>query len=333
MTLVRLPVAPLDFRRAHTALVRATKLSDVVRIRDSAEAVRVACSKAKAGLAIQNQAAEIRLRAERKAGQMLADVERSEGGRPSRNAAHRGPSFRNTLKGLDLALSTAKRWQEEARISEDRFERYLRGSADEELTSAGLLRAVRPPFVPVVTIRDDRIMTPLLLARAIVKALGPTGMILEPFAGDGSFVKALRPYGRVRWCEIDRGRDFFAWKKPVDWIVSNPPWSQFRTALDHALTLADHVVFLVTVNHWWTQARVRIVRDAGFGYRHLLLIDTPDTFRATGFAIGAMHLERGYDGPLAIRSLPCPKGGRGSPKSVLPSVLPHREGRTPQDTC
>ena len=176
-------------------------------------------------------------------------------------------------------------------------------TAGVELTSAGLLRAARPPFVPVVTIRDDRVMTPLPVARAIVAALRPSGTMLEPFAGDGSFVKALKPYGRVRWCEIDRGRDFFRWTEPVSWIISNPPWSQFRAALDHALTLADHVVFLVTVNHWWTRARVRSVRDAGFGYRDLLLIDTPETFKATGFAIGAMHVERGYRGQLAIREL------------------------------
>ena len=124
-------------------------------------------------------------------------------------------------------------------------------------------------------------------------------------------MRALKPYGRVRWCEIDRGRDFFAWTTPVSWIISNPPWSQFRAALDHALPLADHVVFLVTVNHWWTRARVRSVRDAGFGYRDLLLIETPATFKATGFAIGAMHVERGYRGHLAIRDLAPSTAGSG----------------------
>jgi hypothetical protein len=254
---------------------------------------------------VQNQAAEIRLRAERKAGRILERIERGGGGRPPRNAAHRGPSFRATLETLELALSTAKRWQEEARIADDRFEAFLRetSSASEELTSAGLLRAARPPFVPVVAIRDDRVMTPPPVARAIVAALRPSGAILEPFAGDGSFVRALRPYGRVRWCEIDRGRDFFEWTEPVSWIVSNLPWSRFRAALDRALALADHVVFLATVNHWWTRARVRSVRDAGFGYRDLLLVDAPETFRATGFAIGAMHVERGYRGRLEIREL------------------------------
>ena len=33
------------------------------------------------------------------------------------------------------------------------------------------------------------------------------------------------------------------------------------------------------------------------------LTDTPNTFKATGFQLGAMHVARGYRGPLAIREL------------------------------
>lgn len=224
MALVRLPAAPVDFRRAQAALGRATKLADVVRIRDSAEAVRVACTKAKAGLAMANQAAELRIRAERKAGRLLLGVERSDAGRPAKNTHHRGGNFARVLRDLDLPDTTARRRQAEAKIAADVFEQFIRETttAAEELTSAGLLRSVQRPFVPVVTIRDDRIMTPLPVATTIVAALRPSGTILEPFAGDGSFVRALKPYGRVRWCEIDRGRDFFAWNKPIDWIISNP---------------------------------------------------------------------------------------------------------------
>src|SRR5215207_4048248 len=99
---------------------------------------------------------------------------------------------------------------------------------------------------------DDRVMTPLPLAREIVARLQPRGLILEPCAGAGAFVQALASYGQVEWCEIDRGRNFFLWDQRVDWIVTNPPWSQFRAFLEHSISLADHVAFLATVNHWWT---------------------------------------------------------------------------------
>ena len=42
----------------------------------------------------------------------------------------------------------------------------------------------------------------------------------------------------------------------MDWIITNPPWSQIRRFLQHALSLADHVVFLFTINHLWTRARL-----------------------------------------------------------------------------
>jgi hypothetical protein len=50
---------------------------------------------------------------------------------------------------------------------------------------------------------------------------------------------------------------------------------------------------------------MRDVRQAGFGYRRLLLVhNTPLGWTPTGFAIGAMHLEQGYTGPLVIEDLP-----------------------------
>lgn len=142
--------ATVDFRRAHAALVRATKLADVVRIWDSAEAIRVAAQKAKAGLAMANQAAELRIRAERKAGRLLLGVERSDAGRPTKNSHHRGGNFARVLHDLDLADTTARRWQAEAKIAADVFEDHIREmtTAGEELTSAGLLRSVQRPLVP-----------------------------------------------------------------------------------------------------------------------------------------------------------------------------------------
>jgi hypothetical protein len=75
----------------------------------------------------------------------------------------------------------------------------------------------------------------------------PSGTILEPCSGRGAFVRALRSYGQVHSCEIDRGSDFFQWTEHVDWIVTNPPWSQYRPFLDHALRVADRVAFVSTL--------------------------------------------------------------------------------------
>jgi hypothetical protein len=147
---------------------------------------------------------------------------------------------------------------------------------------------------------NDAVMTPQWLADVVVSTVAPSGVILEPCAGNGAFVRALTPYGRVVTCEASEGNDFFWWSEQVDWVVTNPPWSNFRQFLIHAMRVAEHVVFLATVNHWWTRCRVREVRAAGFGYRQLVLIPWPDEFPASGFQLGAMHLQRAWGGPLAI---------------------------------
>ncbi|MDO8793761.1 MAG: hypothetical protein Q7J25_03985 [Vicinamibacterales bacterium] len=186
------------------------------------------------------------------------------------------------------------------------FEHHIRETvaADEELTSAGLLRSVQRPLVPVDSVRSDEFMTPSTLAKRIVAVLQPSGVILEPCPGTGNFVRALRPYGTVLVC---RG-DFYAWQRPCDWIITNPPYSQFKDFLAHALTLATHVALLAPINHSWTKLRVRLVRDAGFGYRQLWLVETSSEFPSSGFQFGVMVLTRGHRGSLMIRHLDSSSG-------------------------
>lgn len=63
-------------RQVHSALSNATTLVEVKELRDKAEAVRQNVRSARAGLTDQNLAAEAKLRAERKAGEMLAALKR-----------------------------------------------------------------------------------------------------------------------------------------------------------------------------------------------------------------------------------------------------------------
>lgn len=150
-------------------------------------------------------------------------------------------------------------------------------------------------------VSNDVVMTPRTLAVSLVSHLGIGGRVLEPCAGDGAFVDAIRSAGlAVESCEISAGSDFFQWTEQVDWIVTNPPWSQFRAFLAHSLLVADNVAMLATVNHWWTKRRVSDVVSSGFGYRRLVLCDWPDEFPASGFQLGMMHVMRGWRGELDI---------------------------------
>lgn len=77
---------------ATQALAAASTLEEVKQIHDMAQAAQTYARAAKLGLEAQNHAAEIKLRAERKAGELLAQLERDEragAGRPPRGAIRR----------------------------------------------------------------------------------------------------------------------------------------------------------------------------------------------------------------------------------------------------
>lgn len=62
---------------------------------------------------------------------------------------------------------------------------------------------------------NDEVMTPLKMAEKIVKHFNPTGKILEPCCGDGSFLRFLNG---ADWCEITKGSDFMEVKNHYEWI-------------------------------------------------------------------------------------------------------------------
>lgn len=57
---------------------------------------------------------------------------------------------------------------------------------------------------------------------------------------------------------------------------------------------------LFTINHLWTRARLGDVKAAGFGLKELVLVDTPKNFPPSGFQLGAVHLHRGWTGPVTL---------------------------------
>jgi len=140
---------------------------------------------------------------------------------------------------------------------------------------------------------DDVVMTPKPLAEAILSHFHPSGKILEPCRGTGSFMTPTSD-----WFELSEGRDFLLADGHWDWIVTNPPWSKIRDFLGKSFAVADNIVFLMTVNHAFTKARIRMMREAGFGIREILFCDMPKDFPQSGFQLGAVYYKRGWDGDI-----------------------------------
>ena len=151
-------------------------------------------------------------------------------------------------------------------------------------------------LIPTNTKRNDCVQTPIELAEAIVKHFKPTGRILEPCKGDGNFLKVLPD--NTKWCEILENKDFFDYDNSVDWIITNPPYSKMRNFMQKAMEVSDNIVFLTTINHLWLKARLRDVKERGFGIKEIIIFDTPKTFPPSGFQIGVFYLQRNYVGDI-----------------------------------
>jgi len=147
---------------------------------------------------------------------------------------------------------------------------------------------------------NDVVQTPDALAEKIVShfSCDISGSVLEPCSGDGAFVRALNKLDDVILdeCEIKRGIDFFNYSNKVNWVITNPPWSLARKFAQHSYGLADNIIFLINVGHFLGfRARMKDTRDAGFGVREVLLVDTPPKpWPQSGFQLGAIHFQRGW---------------------------------------
>lgn len=143
--------------------------------------------------------------------------------------------------------------------------------------------------------RQDLHMTPPELARRIVDYFAPRGRLLDPCRGDGAFYNAMLVHSAdVLWCEVREGRNFFAYDQPIDWIITNPPWSILRPFTQHALRQATDVVFLVGLNAYTTKARLRDIERAGFAIIDRLYVPTPPSpWPGSGFQLAAVHMRKG----------------------------------------
>jgi hypothetical protein len=126
--------------QAAQALAQCSDLKEVKSIRDKAEAVRKYAQNAALGLQIQNQAAELKLRAERRAGELLASLKLRGGNRKSN-------SHDDSLKLTDLGIdhNQSARWQREAAVPESVFTQYVSNANQlaHDITTQGLLRLAR----------------------------------------------------------------------------------------------------------------------------------------------------------------------------------------------
>jgi hypothetical protein len=146
---------------------------------------------------------------------------------------------------------------------------------------------------------SDVVMTPEWIARDVVQHFQPEGRVLDPCKGDGAFLKEMPG---AEWCEIREGRDFYKWEKPMDWIVSNPPYNILREWMRHSMTLAENIVYLIPVTKVFNSfSGMQELYEWG-GPVEVLVYGTGRVIGfPLGFAVGAVHFRRGYRDGMRVQ--------------------------------
>lgn len=131
--------------QAYRLLAEARTIGEVKDIRDKAEVMRLYLRQRGEGLHTQNAAAEIKLWAERRAGELLKSTPRHPAGRPSDNRSHDATDLPLTLAEQGFTKSESSRWQIIASVSEEEFVEHIQETkaSGGELTTAGVLRLAR----------------------------------------------------------------------------------------------------------------------------------------------------------------------------------------------
>lgn len=158
----------------------------------------------------------------------------------------------------------------------------------------GTEKRMQPTLIHVPTINDCH-ATPPELATDIIRFFKPSGKCLDPCRGNGVFFDML-PSG-TEWCEILEGRDFYAWEKSADWIISNPPFSHYSEWIRHSMKLAKDIVYLMPPYKIFASNKFQ---DELFGWGGLVHIRRYGTGTDWGFpfghALAAVHYQAGYTG-------------------------------------
>lgn len=152
------------------------------------------------------------------------------------------------------------------------------------------------PTLIYLPIESDIVSTPIYLAADVISFFKPTGLCLDPCAGEGVFLDLLPPGSE--WCEITKGRDFYTWNKPVDWCIGNPPYSHYSAWLRHSMEIAQNIVYVMPPYKIFTSGKFQKELFTWGGIAHIRRYGTGTEWGFPfGQALAAVHYKARYSGP------------------------------------
>ena len=196
------------------AVIECHSVDEITQLRNKAEAYRYALKQAKESPEVIRKAEEIKLRAERRAGELLKETPKAKGGGDVRNHPSHPSSGEKTLSDLGITYNQSSKWQKIANIPEEKFENYL--EVEEELSTNGVLRVAKNVHVSNNS-GENSWYTPTKIINSAIKVMGEID--LDPASSE---IANQNIQAKKYYTEEDNGLSK-EWYGKV-WL--NPPYSQ-----------------------------------------------------------------------------------------------------------
>jgi hypothetical protein len=137
----------------------------------------------------------------------------------------------------------------------------------------------------------DSYETPPWVTEALRPHLPPLRMVWEPACGSGAMARVLQAWGlSVIATDIADGIDFLAQEaRPVDAIISNPPYALAQEFIEHALRLTKVVAMLLRTDFDHARTRQHLFSGCSAFAKKLVLTKRIVWFDAPGAAPSFNH--------------------------------------------